>query len=157
MLTATRSRALTIRAARSIVLAMFFGLATFASVALAVSPLADDEPDPRLRTILLGLTGLALVTSVPLAFVVRARGVASAARRRTEALAELARGELPPELGTATTTAGALVEGAGLLGIVTFFLTRELLALGALAVPLLVLMFLLPTAERLAEGVRAAA
>ena len=159
MLTTTGSRALTIRAARQLVLAMILGQATFAGLALAVDPAPPGRsaPDPELRTWLLAVTGLALVTGVSLAFVVRARGVARAARRRTEALAELAHGELPSELVATTIAACALVEGPGLLGIVTYFLSRDALALAAPAAAVLVLLYMLPTPERLAEDMRGAA
>ncbi len=150
-----RARSQTIQGVQTVLLALILGLCTFVAVALFVDPMQGDR-DPELGTILLAVTGVLLTSNLPLAFFFRARGLRSAVQRREEVLQELGRGEMPPELARTTILAGALVEGAGLFGSVTFFLSRQGVALVAPVLAVLVLLFLLPTRERLAEGVRGA-
>jgi hypothetical protein len=154
-MTLPRPSGATIRSLRLVLLALALGLTGLSLVALVVDPSAGRR-DPELSTLLLGVTGVLLVTNLALALVMRARGVRQAAERRAEALAELEAGELPGELARAAILAGALVEAPGLLGGVTFLLTRETLALVAPAVAILALLSFLPRAERMAEKLRSA-
>jgi hypothetical protein len=144
--------------------AMIFGMVSFAAIALAIDPTGGDpqgdpmagKPDQSLGTILLVATALVAASSFSMLFFLRRRALQSAARRGPQALEELERGTMPPELARGTIVCGALAESVGLLGIATFFLSRQWVALVALAAALLAILLLLPTKSRLSEAIRSA-
>ena len=134
---------------------MLLGMAAFAAIAVFIDP-SDGSLDPRTSKILLVATAVTTATNVFLFFLLRRRAIQSAARHASQALEEIERGAMPRELARGMIVCGALAEGAGLLGIVTFFLSRQWVALVALAIAAIAILYLFPTKARLVGAIRGA-
>jgi len=155
MPTNANPRSPSIATARLVVFALMGGVALFTIVAAVVE--IDRSEHGSMRTVLLMALAMTGVAALTCAVIVPRAIAARVAPRRDQALAEISAGNLPFELMTATLTAAALVEGFGLFGATVFLITRDVLALVAPVLSIMLLAGQLPTADGAREQVERAA
>ena len=142
-----------------IVAALGIGVLAFLAVALylqlsgAMAPPEGVERSQELTPILLGVAALAVTSGLTVSRLIQAKASEKLAARRTEALAEIAAGQVPPEVAQRTIVGAALAEGVALLGVVTYLLEGSPLAFVPIGLGLLGVAAHLPSRDRLTEAV----
>ena len=147
-------RALPLRNARLIVLALVLGIVIFAGLVVFLRLSSDTALNPEVGKLLLVVIGGLAVSNSVVYFLLRKSFVARAQEAKAEALELLKQDAMPPQLFSLTIIGAALAEGVGLLGVVAVLLGAPWFALAAPAVAVVLMVAQLPTREKLERVVR---
>lgn len=146
--------ATTISSLRVIVLALMGGLVMFTVIGVVLRLQELVAPVPTAENVLPIVVLVTLLGGVGAAFAVRSRMVAEVRKSKADALAELRADRVPQGLALATILGAALVEGPGLLGIITVLLGGPWYCLAAPVLAIGVMLWTLPSRQRLEEAVQ---
>jgi hypothetical protein len=152
-----RTHKRTLRLLQLIVGGLLSGIFLFVAIVLVVGPVgASGEPNAALQWGLLGAAGALLIVHTVALRLVDARVGAQLAARRTDALAELQRDDVPAELYVRTLFAVAFGESIALLGPILYLLTGSSYAAAPLAVGRVWMGLQFPSHERLRTAIERA-
>ncbi len=149
-MTAARNT-LTVSALRTVVMALMTGLVVFAIVAVVLREQGLVAPVEVANGLLPILVMIVFLSCASSAVLIRFRMIEVARRSKEESLAELRADRVPPVLGQLTLIGAALVEGPGLLGIVTVLIGGPWYCLAAPFFALGMMFWNLPSRQRFEE------
>lgn len=147
-------RALPLRNARLIVLALALGILIASGVVVFLRLSNDTAMNPEIGKLLLVVIGGLALSNAVVYFLLRKSFVARAHEAQAEALELLKQDAVPPQLFTLTIIGSALAEGVGLLGVVAVLLGAPWFALAAPLVAVALILAQLPTRAKLERLVR---
>lgn len=144
----------TITSLRIIVLALMGGLMTFGVIAVVLRQQGLVAPVPQAESVLPIVVLVTLLVGVGVSVLVRSRLLVQVRNSKREALAELRAERVPQALSLSTILGAALVEGPGLLGIITVLVGGPWYCIAAPLIAIGVMLWTLPSRQRFEEAVQ---
>ena len=144
-----------IRSLQLILCALAGGLVTFGTLVAVLRSMGMKVGGSSEVHELLAYIAIALfVPGVCAAFKIRMKATAKIATVRDDSMVLVRQDRVPAALASATITAAALVEGPGLLAIVTLLLGGPIFVIAIALLSAGVILFMLPTRSRLEDMMR---